>query len=68
MGIFLQKRTEDIEWIIWQLEESLENLKEHLSCSEISEELSKYKTDKRKAEILCSRILLKELFCEHFFY
>ena len=62
MAIFLQNQTEDIEWIIWELKEEIHELVEYLSCPSISEELKKYKTDKRKKEFLCSRILLKELF------
>ncbi len=62
MAIFLQNQAEDIEWIIWELKEEIHELVAYLSQPKISEELEKYKTDKRKKEFLCSKILLKELF------
>ena len=64
MSLFLQKRSGNIDWIIWELEESVDQLIDLLLCSTIAEQIDKMKTDKRKKEYLCSRILLKELFGE----
>lgn len=62
MGIFLDKHSDNIDWLIWELEENEEELREILNCPDLEKQSSLIKTDKRKKEFLCSRILLKKLF------
>lgn len=64
MALLLQKQSENIEWLIWELKEDVDQLLDSLACPIITEQVSAIKTDKRKKEFLCSRILLKELFGE----
>lgn len=62
MPVFLKQQFENIEFIIWELTEDVELLKEDINQPAISEQVTKYKTEKRKKEFLCSRLALKILF------
>ena len=62
MSVFWQEQSENIEWIIWELNESIPQLQGLLDCPDNS--INTIKTDKRKMEFLTSRILLKKLFGE----
>ena len=62
MGLFKVIKNNNIEYLIWDLEEDIEELSKLLSFPEISKQLESYRTLKRKKEFLCARILLKELF------
>ncbi len=65
MGVFLKQQSENIEWIIWELTEDVDSLIKLLNEPDTIDILKSFRTEKRKKEFLCSRILLKELF-NHF--
>ncbi len=50
-----------IDYIIWELTETVDELEKLLSCSTLISQGQSLKTDKRKKEFLSSRILLKLL-------
>ncbi len=62
MGIFLKQYSKNLDWIIWEVEESVDDLQAILCCDLVLKQVASIKTEKRKTEFLCSRILLKELF------
>jgi len=62
VGVFLSQQSEELEWIIWTLEENENELKTILNCPSIAQQTLSIKTEKRKKEFLSSRILLKLLF------
>lgn len=67
MALFLQHKTDDIQWAVWKMEESLEMLfsllpdGRRISCEQ---ELRRFVSDRRKIEWLSVRVLLFTLLRE----
>lgn len=67
MALFLQHKTDDIQWAIWKMEESLDTLlallpeTRRISCEQ---ELSRFVSERRKLEWTSVRVLLYSMLRE----
>ncbi len=61
MAVFLSGTSENVDWLIWQIDEDVETLKSLLGNFP-HQEFEKYRTEKRQKEFLTSRIALNKLF------
>ena len=61
MALFLQHKTDDIQWAVWKMEESLEVLLALLPDARrvfCEQELNRFVSERRKMEWLSVRVLL----------
>ena len=67
MGLFLQHKTVDMQWVVWKMEESLDTLfsllpdARRVSCEQ---EMQRFTSDRRKLEWLSVRVLLYSMLQE----
>lgn len=67
MALFLQSRTNDIQWAVWKMEESLDTLlallpeARRISCEQ---ELNRFVSERRKMEWTSVRVLLYSMLRE----
>ena len=57
MGLILKKQDENSLISVWEINESLDEVKDHFK----NQELHNFKSRKRQLEFLCTRLLLKEI-------
>ena len=57
MGLILKKQDENSLISVWEINESLDEIKRHFK----NQELHNFKSRKRQLEFLCTRLLLKEI-------
>ncbi len=67
MALFLQSRTNDMQWAVWKMEESLDTLlallpeARRISCEQ---ELNRFVSERRKMEWISVRVLLYSMLRE----
>lgn len=67
MGVFLQDKTEKLQWAVWKIEESFETLLAllpHARRRSCEEEMQRFTSPRRKMEWLSVRVLLHVLLKE----